>query len=69
MKIVITGITQLKQSDIILIHGIKYNTKNGPEGISFQASYSDYPYLYSYMETTTPIYVEKFKLINSSEHE
>ena len=69
MKIVITGITQLKQSEIILIHGIRYNTKDGPEGISFQASYNDYPYLYSCMETTTPIYVEKFKLINNSEQQ
>lgn len=66
-KIVITGITQLKQSDIVLIHGIKYNTKNGPEGVSFQASYNDYPYLYSCMETTTPICVENFKLTNNNE--
>lgn len=66
-KIVITGITQLKQSNIILIHGIKYNTENGPEGVSFQAYYNDYPYLYSCMETTTPIYVENFKLTNNNE--
>lgn len=65
-KIVITGITQLKQSNIILIHGIKYNTENGPEDVSFQAYYNDYPYLYSCMKTTTPICVEKFKIINIS---